>query len=445
MPFEDLRSWLEQLKRDGELIHWNEPADLRYDIPRILEEYDGRSAVLFEKPAFSPTLSNVVVGNTLGSRAQAARALGVNKDEVLKTYLRALEKPVPPREVRDSAAPVLEVEESQVRVDLLPAPWHHEKDSGRYLTAPVVVARSLSDSACNWSIHRFQLNDAEHLGIFMLPRHLWQMFAQAEGVGKDLPIALVIGLPPVYTLASQAITPYGIDEAYVAGALLGHPAPLVKSPRYGLLVPATAEFLIEGRILANVRQPEGRFGEFPRTYGPRSDKPVMRVDAIYHRRDPYFQTIMPAGREHMLLGAIPRESTLYKTAQQVSLNVKDVVLTFASGCRYHAVVSMRPKLVGEAKNVILATFAGANEVKRVVVVDEDIDIHSAEDVEWAIATRFQPSRDLVVITDALGSPLDPSAYENGRTDKWGLDATIPVGADLSRYERVKTPRRESKN
>ncbi len=441
MAFVDLRSWLDQLERDGELVRWQESADLSYDIPRILEDNDGRSAVLFEKPAFSPSLAGVVVGNTLGSRAQAARALGVSKDQVLARYLRALENPITPREVSQVEAPVLEVEEADVRVDLLPAPWHHEKDSGRYITAAIVVARSLSNGVYNWSIHRLQINDSKHLGIFILPRHLWRMFTEAEHQGKDLPVALAIGLPPAYTLASQALTAYGVDEASVAGGLLGVPAPLVKSPRYGLLSPAMAEFLLEGRILANVRQPEGPFGEFPRTYGPRSDKPVVRVEAIYHRRNPYFQTILPASREHMLLGAIPRECALYKATQQVSANVKDVVLTFASGCRYHAVVAMTPRLPGEAKNVILAAFAAANEVKRVVVVNDDIDIHSPEDVEWALATRFQPGRDLILIREALGSPLDPSADSRGVTDKWGLDATIPVGADPSRFERVKTPRR----
>ncbi|MDE2572416.1 MAG: UbiD family decarboxylase [bacterium] len=415
------------------------PLDLRYDVPRLLEEHDGSAAVVFED--VDERQSSVLVGGTLHSRAQVAQALGVEAEDLLSTYLRALSEPVAPREVGAAEAPVLEVEEPEVRLDRLPAPWHHARDSGRYITASIAIVRDPSTGTQNWSIHRLQINDERRAGALILPRHLGHIFAQYEARGQDLPVAFVVGLPPGYLLASQAITAFGIDEATIAGALLGEAVPMVRSPRYDIAVPAPAEQLFEGRVLANVRGPEGPFGEFPRTYGPRGEKPVVEIDAHYHRHDPYFQTILPASREHLLLGAIPREAATFRAVRHVSPNVRDVVLTFGGGCRYHAVVQMAPRIAGEAKNVLLAAFSGANEIKRVVVVDEDIDVNDASDVEWAISNRVQPQRDIVIVEGALGSQLDPSAASDGVTGKWGIDATIPVGGDRSRYERVRTPRR----
>jgi 2,5-furandicarboxylate decarboxylase 1 len=436
--FSDLRSWLSHLDETQQLVRFDEPADLRYDVPRILEEHDGRHAVVFTNPALRSSLANRVVGGSMTSRAQLAQALGIANGDVLRAYIEALAKPIPPLEVPQDQAPVLEVSLPDVRVDNLPAPHHHEGDSGRYLTAAVVVAKD-RDGHYNWSIHRLQINDARHLGMLILPRHLWRIFSQAEAENRDLPVALAIGLPPACLLASQAITPFGVDESQIAGALLGEPLRMIKSPRYNIRVPACAEFLLEGVILANVRGPEGPFGEFPRTYGTLNQRPVMRVDVVCHRRDPYFQTILPASREHMLLGAISREATLLRTLSQVSSNVRDVVMTFSGGGRYHAVVAMSPKQRGEARSVILTALGTISELKRVVVVDEDVDLHSAEDVEWAIATRVQPQRDIIIVPEVVGSPLDPSADEHGCTGKWGLDATVPVGADRSRFERVHVP------
>ncbi len=433
----DLRSWLRLLEERGQVVRLRGPRDLRYEVPRLLEERDGTAAVVFEDAdAFQ---ASVLVGGTLNSREQMAQALGVETGALLSSYLNALSAPVGPREVGAAEAPVLEVEEPEVRLDRLPAPWHHVRDSGRYITAAVAIVCDPATGTQNWSIHRLQINDARRAGALILPRHLGHLFARAEAEKRDMPVAFALGLPPGYLLASQAITAFGVDEATIAGALLGEPIPMVRSPRYGILVPALAEQLFEGRVLAGVRELEGPFGEFPRTYGPRSEKPVVEIDAHYHRHDPYFQTILPASREHMLLGAIPREAATFRAVRHVSPNVRDVVLTFAGGCRYHAVVQMAPRIAGEAKNVLLAAFSGANEIKRVVVVDEDIDIGDARDVEWAIANRVQPHRDVVIVSGALGSQLDPSTAPGGITSKWGIDATIPVGDDRARYERIRTP------
>ena len=438
MTFLDLRAWLHYLEECGQLRRVSDASDIRYDIPRILEGHDGQQAVLFENVSeYAPVR---VIGGASTTRPQIAASFGMSQEKLLSGYIDALEHPIAPAEVTSGEAPVLEVHESEVRLDRLPAPWHHEKDSGKYITAAMAIAQDPASGIQNWSIHRLQINDERHLGALIVPRDLWRIFSRLEAQGQDLPVALVIGLPPAYLLASQAVVPFGFNEAHIAGGLLHQPVPVVRSPRYGILVPAFAEYLLEGRILARQRAPEGPFGEFPRTYGPPSDKPVLEIDEVFHRANPIFQTILPASREHMLLGAIPREASIYEAIKHVSSNIRDVVLTVAGGCRYHVVISMTPRRKGEAKNVVVAAFAGFTEIKRVVVVDEDVDISNAEEVEWAIATRVQPHRDVVIIEEALGSPLDPSAGEGGQTSKWGIDATIPVDAHRERYERIRTPR-----
>ncbi len=196
--------------------------------------------------------------------------------------------------------------------------------------------------------------------------------------------------------------------------------------------------MLEGQILPHVREPEGPFGEFPKYYGPRSDKEVVQITAVTHRNHPMFYTIVPAGYEHLLLGGIPREASLFQTIRQTVPTVRAVHMSAGGTCRYHAVVSIKKRNEGEAKNAIFAAFANSFDIKHVVVVDEDVDIFNMEEVEWAIATRFQADRDLVVVHGAQGSKLDPSTDE-GTGAKMGLDCTIPLQSEPMRYLRVRIP------
>ena len=197
---------------------------------------------------------------------------------------------------------------------------------------------------------------------------------------------------PVELLASQAIAPINFDEMDIAGGLLGASIPVAKCIGSDIRVPAQAEIVLEGRLLANERAPEGPFGEFPQYYGERADRHVLAIDRVTHRTNPIFHTIVGGGLEHLLLGCIPREATILDSIQRNFPNVHDVALSRGGVCRYHLYVQMTPRSPGEAKNVILAAFAAHYDIKQVVVVDTDVNIHDAREVEWAVATRFQASR-----------------------------------------------------
>src|SRR5438105_5458865 len=264
----------------------------------------------------------------------------------------------------------------------------------------------------------------------------------AEEAGGDLPVAIVIGVDPLTLLASQAIAPLDFDELTIAGALHGAPLRVVKCLTNDIRVPAEAEIVLEGRLIPKLRAPEGPFGEFPQYYGERAERHVIEVTAMTQRRNALFHTIVGGGLEHLLLGAIPREATLLAHLRRSFPNVRDVHLARGGVCRYHLYVQIAKRQEGEAKNVMMGAFAGHYDVKHVIVVDEDVDIHNPAEVEWAVATRFQADRDLVIVRESQGSKLDPSTRD-GVGAKMGLDATKPLAAPDMRFTRIRVPGEET--
>lgn len=452
--FTSLRAWLRHLAVTNRLSTMRPGVALIHELAAIAKRLDGEQAVLFPLPG-GHTIP--VVSGFMSSRAWIAEAMGVPESQVLHRFRTAAEHPIPWREVLDGLAPAQQVVHlfqdekggGDIRT-LLPVPTHSEHDDGPYITAGLVIARNPKTGIQNVSIHRIQLHGRDRLGILILPRHLHTFFAAAEAQGHELDVAIVIGVDPLTALASQAIAPLDCDELEIAGALHGTPLPVVKCLTNEVRVPAEAEIVIEGRILPHVREPEGPFGEFPKYYSAREEREVIVIDAVTHRRDPIFHTIVPAEMEHLLLGSIPREATLLAHLQRSFPNVIDLHLTVGGVARYHLHVQMKKTREGQAKNVILGAFAGHYDIKQVIVVDEDVDLHKPTEVEWAVATRFQADRDLVVIAGAQGSALDPSttiAFPGNRPPpewqgfgaKMGLDATKPLISHEHVFTRVRIP------
>ena len=218
---------------------------------------------------------------------------------------------------------------------------------------------------------------------------------------------------------------------------------MVKCLTSDIRVPADAEIVIEGRLLPGVREPEGPFGEFPQYYGERALRQVMEVDAVTHRQaTPIFHTIVGGGLEHLLLGAHPAGGDAAgASAAQLSQRARRAPRRPAVRAAITSTCKFDKRQEGEAKNIILGAFAGHYDVKHVVVVDEDVDIHNPTEVEWAVATRFQADRDLVIVAESQGSKLDPST-RNGVGAKMGLDATKPLDAPEMTFKRIRVPGEE---
>jgi 2,5-furandicarboxylate decarboxylase 1 len=432
---QDLRAWLGLLEQRGRLGVVAREVDSRFQLAGLLTRLDGRAAVLFERVAGGRF---PVVGNTVPGRAELALAMGCEVASLAEAYGRAASAPVGFEEVGRDDAPVLARRiDGDAPLDALPIPVHHEKDGGRYLSAGVVVSRDASSGATNLSINRLQVAGPAELRALVLPGRLRRIVADAEARGEPLDLAICLGVDPTVTLASQARSPREVDELEVCGALRGSPLPVVATPELGLRVPARAEIVVEARMRPGERAPEGPFGEFPRTYGPAGPGPVLDVLAVWHREDAIFQTILSAGREHLLIGAIPREADLLRRLRELNSGVRAVRLTEGGTCRFHAVIAIADPQPGHAVNAIMAAFASNPVLKHVVVVDADVDPFDDEQVEWAIATRVQADRDVLVVPRAGGSTLDPSARD-GVTAKLGVDATVPPG-EQEAHARMRVP------
>ncbi len=434
----DLRGWLQTLAATDRLAVARQGLSLTDELAAVAKKLENERAVLFPLPGQHPI---PVVANLFANRGWIADALQISVAELLPRFQKAVRHPLPWVEVM--AAPVQELVHRNV--DLLrqlPIPKHNEHDSGPYITAALLIARNPKTGVQNVSIHRCQVSGPDRIGVLLLPRHTLHYFRLAEEAGEALEVALVIGVHPACILASQAIAALDQDEMEIAGALLGWPVEMVKCKTNNVRVPAHAEIVVEGRILPGVREPEGPFGEFPQYYGPRADREVIQVDAITHRKNPIFHTIVGGGTEHLLLGAIPREATLLDHLQRSFPSVRDVRLTRGGTRRYHLAVKIEKTSQGEPKNIIMGAFGGHYDIKQVIIVDMDVDIDDETEIEWAVATRFQADRDLVIVSGAQGSKLDPSS-DNGISAKMGIDATKPLATEAMAYKRIRVKGVES--
>jgi UbiD family decarboxylase len=324
------------------------------------------------------------------------------------------------------------------RIDLtkLPIPIFSENDPAPFITLGLSISRDPRSGEKNTSIYRLQLKGENRLGIMaqQLVRHL----TEAEALGKGLPVAIAIGTDPVLPLATQWMAPYGTDELALAGALRGAPVEVVKAETVDLEVPATAEIVIEGTILPNVREDEGPFGEVSGYYTPSHVKPVIEVSAVTHRKNPIYQaalTGMPTTENH-ILKQLPLEATVYWTLKKEFPGVTAVHFPAAGTVGMMCVIAMRQAYECEARNVI-ATMIGSRRNKFTVVVDDDVDIFDMDQVLWAIATRSQADEDVIVFPRVVASTMDPSVRKLRVGSSLGIDATKPFGQPFP--EIVKIP------
>lgn len=433
-PIATLRDWLDHLASRGRLAMIRPQVSLQFELAAIAKRFDGQKATVFPRPGGHAT---PVISGLVSDRQWIADAMGVDTSDVLARFQDAMLSPLPWQEVK--SAPVQEIVHRDVDLGKqLPLPTHNEHDNGAYITAGLCIARNPVTGVQNVSLHRLQLTGPNRLGALLLPRHTHMFYEMAERNGQPLDVAIVIGVDPLTLLSSQAIAPIDFDELTIAGALHGTPLPVVKCVTSELRVPAEAEIVVEGRLLPKARELEGPFGEFPQYYSEPAKRHVIEVTAVTQRKDAIFHTIVGGGLEHLLLGGIPREATLLAHLRRSFPNVRDVHLAPGGVCRYHLYVQIAKRQEGEAKNVMMGAFAGHYDVKHVIVVDEDVDIHNPAEVEWAVATRFQADKDLVIVPESQGSRLDPST-RNGVGAKMGMDATKPLDADEMKFKRIRVP------
>jgi len=426
----DLRGFIATLeaKFSQDIVRVKKSISPRYEISAILTHLEKRKRfpLLFCENVESSSKAPVVI-NAQASRRLMALALECKPEDLARTFSERQSKPVPPMEVKD--APVHEITLLGAEADLtkIPILTHYDVNAAPYITAGIVVAADPETGVRNTSYNRLMMAGKQELRIFMaIGRHLWTLHNKLERRNEPLPIAIVIGVHPLFSLGAQAFTPADQDEYSIIGAVMGEPLRLVKAKTVSVLVPADAEMIIEGKILPHVRRVEGPFGEFTGHAVSQDERQIIEVTAITHRKNYIFQDVHAGYTEHKLMGAVPREAALLKAVRQTVPTVKEVCMPVSGNCRFHAYISIGKRTPGQAKNAICAAFAADMLLKHVVVVDDDIDVFDEEQVLWAVSNRFQADRDLVVIANAQGSELDPSAGPGGVNSKMGLDATKPL-------------------
>jgi len=319
-------------------------------------------------------------------------------------------------------------------VDLfdLPILLHLPQDAGHYIASNVVIIKD-PDLGRNMCYHRLLRLDKDHFAVRIVERRGTDMaLRKTEG---DLEVAICIGVSQAVHLAASMSPAPGVDELSVANALA--PTPLVKCLTKDLEVPAEAEIVLEGRITRR-RVAEGPFMDLTETMDIVRDQPVIEIDLITRRRNPIFHALLPGGLEHKLLMGMPREPTIYAEVNKVT-NCTGVVITPGGASWLHAVVQIDKQGPEDGRLAIEAAFRGHSSLKHVWIVDSDVDIYNPVEVQWAMATRFQASKDLYLLEDQPGSSLDPSGThvpgQKSKTDKLGLDCTIPWGGDLNKFQK----------
>lgn len=374
-----------------------------------------------------------LVTNVFASRRRIAGLLGTEPAGLHGAYQAAAARRTEPRVVAEG--PVLEsVTEvdaagavNEVDLSSLPLIQHFRSDRAPYVTSGIIAVEPppyAKGRAGNLSYHRAMVHSRNQLATSLHSRgHLWQLLCLAADRGERLPVAMVIGGHPLFMLAASARVGPGTDERDIAGGLFGAPLDVIRTPRHGIRVPASAEIVLEGFIDPRERADEGPFGEFSGYSSDRSTHNVLTVETVLRRHDPWLLDVVGGNTaEHLNLARIPRESEM---AEKLRDRFPEVTALHypTSGTHFHAYVALRHSRPGQARQVMLGLLGWDPYLKTVVAVDEDVDVTQDEQVLWAMATHLQPHRDVFVIDGLPGSPLDPSSTTDGTTSRMALDAT----------------------
>ncbi len=427
-----LREVLDGLRRAGELREISKPTDIRH-IATLVDQSE--TALLF---------SNVigydmpVISGVMNARQRLGIAMGCDFSGIEALLRRGLDRPLAPETVQSSGLHDRVLRGAEVDLFELPVPLFSMLDGGPMITAGVILAHD-EEFGFNAGVYRCLIKDRNTTGIdIVTPNNLRKFAEKAYGRGEALPISINIGTHPAELIASTFKAAAGVDEMALAGGMRGAPVRLAPCETVDIPFIADAEIVLEAEILpTGWTKPEGRFGEFTRLMGGLHWNPHVRIKAIRLRADPvYYALHMPW--ENIWPSGPIYESAVRRVLHEAGVQVTAVNVTPGGCCHWHTIVSIKP-LPGDGKNAILAMLSVA-DMKHVVVVDEDIDVFDGTDVEWAIATRVQADKDVIIIPGARSKPLDPSLPPvPGRiptTAKMGIDATIPDDVPRQRFQRI---------
>jgi len=432
---QSIRPFLTELETAGDLLRIAKPVDPYFELSAFLSAADAGPALLFESVAGSDLR---IAGNLLNGRARIAAALGIEIGEILPRIHQAIRTPVKPARVASGL--VHQRVELEAPLAGLPVPTFFERESRPYITAGVILARDPETGLGNASFARFAILDGKTAMVGIAPNHHLALFSRrAAAAGKVLEIAVVLGAHPAIQLAACLYLGVGDDELECAGSLLGRPVDVVPAKTVDLMVPADAEIVLEGTIDARHPIEEGFVSEYHGMYENYGSGILATFSALTRRDDAIFQVIEPGyHREHIYLGALPIAAGLFNAVAAVIPNVSDVAVTEAGAGRTDVVVQLAAPRPGQARRAMFAVFAAVSVVKRVTVVDADIDPWDPVAVEWARTNRMKLERDLLLLP-GTGTDRSEPMEEGGLVTKAGFDATAKAGDRVEGVDRALPP------
>ena len=434
---QSLRGFLHLVEKDfpDQLIRIKEPVSTRLDITSTIFELEraGKSPVVIFENVTGHDIP--VVTNIAANRDLLAATLGVDSSALPSTYRERCQNYTPVELVDTAPWQDVVMEGDDVDLAKLPIPFHFTVDQAPYITAGQITARDPESGVDTTGFHRLMFKDKNRLGVSVHSRRrMYEFHRRAEAKGENLPVAISLGIHPLHYMGSMAFQyPPEIRKYEIIGGLFGEPYRVVNCDDTGLQVPAGAEIVIEGEILADVREPEGPFGEFTGYASYRSTENVFVAKRLSMRADAMFHSIVSGmSKDHILISCVTREAEIANALKRNLPNVKAVHVPHITCGGFLAVVSIKKTAPGEAQQAIIGALATDFYTKCVVVVDEYIDVFNLADVIWAVVTRVQAEKDLVFIPGAKGAILDPTSDPTSyTTTKVGVDATKPDGLDYA--------------
>ena len=414
----ELKAWLEER---GEVAHVTREVDPEYELVAVAKKINEKygKAVYFENVKGS---KYPVFNYALANRDGIAAALNMEPTQMTHQWSRREEQQLPYKIVE--SGPVQEVVEEEPNLYDLPLCLHSDGNNGKYITGGVLIAKHPDMPMMNASFNRCQLVAKDKLHVRMMPpQHLGIYYEMAEKQNKPLELAIVLGSSPAMMYSAASKIPIDRDELEFAGALSGEQMEVVRCKTIDVLVPANAEIVIEGKVLPNVREEEGPFGEFTDSYVPIMKNHAFQVTAITHRKDAFWHDIYAGGREDLNLLGLPIESEVFNHIRKFA-TPEDILDVYAAPFVFGCFIRMRKKSEDQPKNVLLSALASYAWTQFVVVVDEDVDVRDPNDVLWAIQTRCCPERDIMVIPGVSSYTRADVKEEN--VGKFGIDATAPI-------------------
>jgi UbiD family decarboxylase len=423
------REYISKIKEDGTLRNVDIEVSKKLEIAGVLKEMEP-TPIIFNNVKESDFR---VVGNVFCTKDVIASYFGVAPADLIPMLSKAIEERSEPEII--SQAPCQEVVESNVDLDKIPILFHGAKDGGNYISSAVVVTRD-PDYGQNLDFHRAMQYSKDRFATRIVKgRHFYQ-FLEKNG---EVEVAFCIGNTPNILIAGATSVDIGVDELHIANAL--EPIKVVKANSVDLMIPAEAEFILEGRVFFEERHEEGPFVDLTETYDMIREEPVFEVKKITHRKEAIWQALLPGALEHKILMGMPREPTIFKKVSEAGVKCLDVNISPGGSSWLHAIVQIDKKTEEDGKKAIEGTFTGHTSCKHVFIVDKDINIYNPLSVEWALATRFQGDTRMVVKNKEPGSSLDPSAEPGTKmTTKIGFDLTKPLVVKGKSFDIAKFPK-----